>query len=138
MENPFAQALLQRTRSRVSVLAFETRRAAFDAGLTIIAALLALAAIGCVVAALWMRLVPMIGAPGAALAAAAILLLTSGATLWARYALARHRAACALTAAPSAPDLAAAALSTFSANKMALLLAALAAGAAAAEAQRGK
>ena len=138
MENPFAQALLQRARLRVSVLALEARRAAFDAGLTAVAALMALAAIGCAVAALWITLAPMIGAAGAALAAAAVLLLAGGAVLWARDFLARRRGAPAANAERTCPDLAEAALLTFSANKMALLLGALAAGAAAAEGQRGK
>lgn len=138
MENPFAQALLQRTRLRVSVLALEARSAVFDASLTAVAALMSLAALGCAVAALWLTLAPMTGAAGAALAAAAGLLLAGGATLWARNLLARRRAAPPTGAAHTGPDLAEAALLTFSANKMALLLGALAAGAAAAEAQRGK
>lgn len=138
MENPFAQAFLQRARLRVSVLALEARRAAFDAGLTAAAALMALAAVGCAVAALWLMLAPMIGAAGAALAAAAVLLLAGGAVLWARNLLARRRVAPATNAGHASPDLAETALLTFSANRMALLLGALAAGAAAADAQRGK
>lgn len=138
MENPFAQALLQRTRMRVSVLASEARSAAVDASLTVVAALMALAALGCVVAALWVALVPAIGAAGAALASAALLLATGGATLGARNLLARRRAVPATGTAQASPDLAEAARLTFNANKMALLLGALAAGAAAAEAQRGK
>ncbi|MBW6506874.1 MAG: hypothetical protein K0B00_09010 [Rhodobacteraceae bacterium] len=138
MENPFAQALLQRTRMRVSVLASDVRGAAFDASLTAVASLLGLAALGCLVAALWVALAPVIGAAGAALASAALLLATGGATLLARGLLARRRAKSAPCTVEASPDLAEAALLTFSANKMALLLSALMAGALAAEAQRGK
>jgi len=138
MENPFAQALLQRTRLRFSVLATEARSAAFDLGLTAVATLMALAAAGCAVAAFWLLLAPMIGAAGAALAAATTLLLAGGATLLARDVLARRRVARTATAECAYPDLAEAAMQTFCANKLALLLGALAAGAAAAEAQRGK
>lgn len=138
MGNPFVQALLQRTRMQVSVLASEARSAAVAASLTAVATLLGLAALGCLVAALWLALAPAIGAAGAALASAALLLVAAGVTLAARAILARHQAKPAPCTAQASPDLAEAARLTFSANKMALLLGALLAGAVAAEAQRGK
>jgi hypothetical protein len=137
MEKTLADALLKRARLRVSFLVLEARKAAFDAGLAVVAALMALAGIGCAIAALWLLLAPMIGAAGAALAASAVLMLAGGMVLWARRLLARQRPAVARDHQDQ-PDLAEAALKTFSANRMVLLLGALAAGAAAAEAQRGK
>lgn len=138
MENPFAQALRQRTRMHLSRLASELRRAALDAIAATVAALMALAATGCAVAALWLLLAPMIGAPGAALSAAAALLVAGGAILCLRRTAAPRRAAPARLTTPVEPDLAEAASQAFGANKMALRLAALAAGAATSEALRGR
>ena len=138
MENTLAQALVQHTRQRLSDLFREVRRAATDAGLVVVAALMALAALGCAVAALWLLLAPIIGAAAAALSAAAALLLVGGATLWLRKSLARRAAVASVRAPKDCGDLAEAAQLGFTANKAALLLAALAAGAAAATAQRGK
>lgn len=139
MANPFAQVLLQRSRILIAVLASEARGAAFDASLTAVAALLGLAAVGCGIAALWAALDPVIGMSGAALASAVLLLLVAQATLWVRNLLAHRRKLLAPATLQTNPDLAEAALQIFSANKMALLLGALAAGAAAAaETQRRK
>lgn len=141
MENPFAQALRMRARLHLSRLAFDLRCAARDAIVATVAALLALAATGCAVAALWLQLAPIIGTPAAALSSAAallVLLVAGGAIFGLRRIIAPRMAAQAPLAAPAAPDIAEAAAQVFGANKMALLLAALVAGAAAAETLRDK
>lgn len=138
MENPLAQALRIHARLHLSRLTSELRFAALDAIVARVAALMALASMGCAVAALWLQLAPRIGAPGAALSAAAVLLVAGAAIFWLRRVIARRTAAQAPLAASAAPDLAEAASQVFGANKMALLLAALAAGAVAAETLRGK
>ncbi|MDP1667614.1 hypothetical protein [Phaeovulum sp.] len=136
MEYPLAQALYQRIRQRAFVLANEARRVALDAAAVGVAALFALAAVGCAVAALWLALAPLIGAPSAALAAATALLVAAAAVLWLRRLVARARARRAVVPPPAGPDLADAALEAFGANRYALLLGAVAAGAAIAERRR--
>lgn len=138
MENPLAQALRKRAQLHFSRLACELRFAALDAIVATVAALIALAATGCAVAALWLQLEPIIGAPGAALSAAAALLVAGGASVWLRRIIAPRMAAKAPLAAPAAPDISEAASQVFGANKMVLLMAALVAGAIAAETLRGK
>lgn len=138
MEDPFAQALCLRTQRHLSRLASEMRRTALDAIVVVVAAMMVLGATGCAVAALWLLLAPRIGAAGAALAAAVALLAVSGAVIGLRRLFAPQPPAPGRLNTPPAPDLSVAAAQSFSANKMALILAALAAGAAAAEAKRGK
>jgi hypothetical protein len=138
MEDPFAQALRLRTQQHLSRLASETRRAVLDAAVALVAALMALGATGCAVAALWLLLAPRIGAAGAALAAAVALLAVGGAVIGLRRLFAPQPPVPGRLSTLPAPGLSAAAAQSFGANKMALILAALAAGVAAAEAQRGK
>lgn len=136
MENPFAQVLCQRAWQRISAMGLEARRAAVDAGVVAAAGLMVVAAIGCAVAALWLLLAPLVGAAGAALSAAAALLAMGGTILGVRAIVARRRARPAANSGRDCQDLAEALQLSFSANKAALLLAALAAGAAAADARR--
>lgn len=138
MEDPFAQALRLRTQQHLSRLASETRRAVLDAAVALVAAIMALGATGCAVAALWLLLAPRTGAAGAALAAAVALLAAGGAVIGLRRHFALPPPVPEQPSTPPEPDMSTAAAQSFSANKMALILAALAAGVATAEAQSGK
>lgn len=97
-----------------------------------VAALCAVAAIGCVLAALWLFAAPHLGAPLAALTTAAALILLGAAVLvWARRLL--RVPLPGLAPDVPLPDLA----KEFSDNRGTLLLAALAAGLLAGNARRG-
>ncbi len=138
METSLSQVLRLRSALHLSRLASDLRRAAVGAAFATVAGVMALAATGCAVAALWLLLAPRIGAPGAALSAAALLLALSGLALGLRVLTAQRRAVPEPLAPATAPDLTEAAMQAFGANKMELLLAALIAGAATAESLRAK
>lgn len=138
MDTPITQALHWRARQQFSALTIKLRSAALDALVVAMAAALVLAAIGWASAALWLALAPEIGAAGAALSVSAALLLPGGSFFWVRRSITCRHAAQAPNLEETAPDFAGLAMQTFGANKLALLMAALVAGAATAETQRGK
>ena len=68
-------------RNGAATIAVPIRREAMKAGAALVAVLLALAAAGCVAAAIWIFAVPYVGSAGAALISAAYLLLAGLMTL---------------------------------------------------------
>ena len=118
-------------KNGVAKIAAPVRNSAIKAGAAIFAGLLALAAIGCVTTAIWIFAVPYLGAAGAALIAAAYLLLAGlGVIGIAAWAASKPVAANPATQTPLIMN------QLFVEQKGTLLMAALVAGMMAAESQR--
>ena len=82
MDGLIKSVIVALARSASADVAASTRQTAAGALSGMIAALLASAAIGCAIAALWIFTAPMIGVPGAALVCAGGLMIASLSVLW--------------------------------------------------------
>jgi hypothetical protein len=128
-----AEALLALGRF-TSGLGAALRRGGIAIVCVLIAALLALTAAGCAIAALWIYLLPLLGPVGSPLAAAAALLIVALALLL----IARRVLRAPATSAPPSGDTAAALARLTKDHKVEMLVAALTAGLVAGAGNRPK